>query len=141
MTGSSRDGRIISESKYLLPADSSSAFMKNKQGDFVFFNFQGGGLYTFMRLDESGRLIEKESCRLPETFHTFIQLIRQFKDGWLIEGTSLHSLLRVSSDGSPLWLRRLPHGVDRLAGSGDDTLFLTIGYKLYMCRAKETLKK
>jgi hypothetical protein len=136
----SGDGRIISETKFLLPADSSSAFIKNKQGGFVFFNFQDGGPYTFMRLDEAGRLIEKKSYRLSETFDTFIQLIRQFKDGWIIEGAT--RLLRISSDGSPRWLRRLPGDtLDVFVGNGEDTLFFQLGYKLYMCRENKALKK
>ena len=136
----SGDGRIISESKYLLPAHSSPVFIKNKKGDFVFFDFQDGGGYTFMRLDESGRVVEKKEYRLPETFATFIQMIRQFRDGWIIEGLS--DLLRISSDGSPLWLHRLPGYTSHVfVGNGEDTLFFGVRNKLYMCREKTALKE
>jgi hypothetical protein len=137
----SGDGRIISESTYLLPRISSSTFMKNRKGDFVFFDFEDGGTYTVMRLDESGRLIEKRSYRLPRTFHTFLGLIRQFRDGWVIESRTFSDVLRVSSDGSPLWLHRLPGEDDRLAGNGEDTLFFQLGDKLCMCRERQAPKK
>lgn len=135
--------QIKYDSKYYFPYKSEEAFIKNKDGSFIFFLVQEKK-GTFIRLDKTGKQIETKIYNLPEKFKTWIGAIKPFKDGWLISGwpetndkKSGFIFTRLSSDGKPLqsikWF-------NELAGNDEENLFLSYDGTLYKCREKQEIK-
>ncbi len=135
----SGDRRTLSESDFVFPRESTTAFMQENNGGFVLVNFVGRQ-YTFTRLNTAGRQIEKKTYSLSREFRTFVESIRAFKDGWIVQSADYKDLLRLSSDGSPVWLDRRNNDVVRLSGNDKDNLFFAMKNRLYMCREKQITK-
>lgn len=138
------NGQIILESKYLFSWRGETAFTKNQDGGFTVFTMENNeGI--LIRLDNTGKQIESKSYILPQRFTTWISAIKLYKEGYLVEGNvdkkygpfgEFQSLLRLKSDGQPVWFHVFKWDTKVLVGIDGENIFFSRRGNLYKCREK-----
>jgi len=140
--------QIKYDSKYYFPCKSEKAFIKNTDGNFVFFVAEEKK-GTFIRLDKTGKQIETRSYNLPQKFEFSINAIDPLKSGWLTIIGSIEerkgrdilrrlAMMRLSSNGQPLWFHVYDNDLD-LAGMDSKNMFFSRQGTLYKCRERQII--